>query len=207
MSGRRRGVVVLAVVAALVVAAAVALVGLRGNGSEVGATPTASPTTSPTPSPATASSGGTRSRSVVAPRLPVAAQAQTEAGAQAFLRHFIDVYNYSYSALNPLAMQALSTRDCGYCSDVISDVRASRERGLTFEAGVVSVRESIVGPDQPLTRLVMVAFIDQTPGIVRRSDGSVEEESEALDEQRIDVTVVWLDGAWKMRSVVVAGAK
>ena len=201
MSGRRRAFVVLAAVATVVVAAVVAFVGLRGNGSGVGVRPTATPSSTPVVSP---TQTATPTPTVAAPELPAAAQKRSQEGAEAFFRYFIDVYNYGYAALDPSVVESISDSKCRYCASVVRDIKASRDKGLRFEDGLVSVAGSLAAPDQNGLNFTIVAFIDQTAGTIYRADGTVEETSDAVKNQRADVTLTWVDGAWRMRAVVVS---
>ena len=203
MIGRRRVVVVLAVVETLVVAAAVVLVGLRGNGSEVEATPTVSPSTS-----APSSSASTLSEPVATvPPVPAAALAHDRAGAESFFEAFFEAYNYAYAALDEVPLAQLSGPSCRYCAGVIQDIRSSRVQGLRFEAGLVSVRTIELAPTESDSGIVIAAIIDQTAGTIYGSNGKVSERSKAVAGQRVDARVTWSGEGWKMSALKVVTNK
>ena len=45
-------------------------------------------------------------------------------GAAAAATHFLDLYEYAYSSLDPTAFAAMSSPECAFCRSVIDDVAA-----------------------------------------------------------------------------------
>ena len=82
-----------------------------------------------TESPATANSP------TVAPVMPDLARENTDAGAEAFVRHYIDTLNYARSsgALEPI--EALSDPECINCNVTFDTMRGVFGRGGKYEGG------------------------------------------------------------------------
>ncbi len=76
------------------------------------------------------------------PDLPMPAEARTQdaAGAEAFVRYYIDAYNYALRTLNATALSDLSS-NCETCNLLIEQVRDVNARGQRYEGGDVRISE------------------------------------------------------------------
>jgi hypothetical protein len=76
------------------------------------------------------------------PDLPMPAEARTQdaAGAEAFVRYYMDAYNYALRTLNPTALSDLSS-NCETCHLLIEQVRDVNARGQRYEGGDVRISE------------------------------------------------------------------
>lgn len=80
---------------------------------------TNSPTTTPTPSKTTAEP----------PAMPALAKQQSNAGAKAFIRHYIDVLNHAYAVPDPDELRQLSDDACQSCESLIQISERLSENG------------------------------------------------------------------------------
>lgn len=201
MSGRRRAVALLAVVAALVVVAAVAFVALRGNGSGVEARPTVTPSSPP---PSSATQTPTPGPTVAPPVLPAAAMKRDQKGAEAFFRYFIDVYNYSFEALDTQSLSAVSAAECKFCKSAkltVQEISAKRARA---EGGQVRVITAIAEPDAARAReVIVVSLLEQDSGRTVAADGTVTSSSSGSRRQ-LDALLRWEGGQWRLVGVETA---
>ncbi|SDY91446.1 hypothetical protein SAMN05661080_04998 [Modestobacter sp. DSM 44400] len=101
--------------------------------------------------------------------MPVEAREQTPAGADAFLRYYMDVYNAAETSLDPTYMDQLS-QDCETCDRLIQNIRQDAGSGYSYEGGTATV----TSVSTPLVRELTAetAFsMDQTPLTVRNEQG------------------------------------
>jgi len=118
--------------------APVVLAGALTVGLVVSCSAEAGPRAAPTPSvtsPATTSTEPTPDASPkpdpVEPRLPAAAKANTRAGAEAFVRYYIDLLNYAANTGDTRALRAAAAR-CPGCSDYAALYEKTYEAGGYF---------------------------------------------------------------------------
>lgn len=192
---------VLAAAVAVVVAAVVAFVALRGNGSTVDARPTVT-SSSPAPSPSpTATPSPTPSSTLTPPVLPAAAKKRDQAGAEAFFRYFIDVYNYSFTALDTQPLEQISADECKFCRSAKATVAEILAKGARAEGGEVHVLASFAEPDASKAReVIVVASLRQDPGRTVGSDGNVTSSSSG-SKRRLDALLRWEGGRWLLVGV------
>jgi hypothetical protein len=138
------------------------------------------------------------------PTLPAAAQQPTRAGAEAFLRHFLAVYSYSFRAVDSEALGRLSDPDCKFCRSAIESVMAGGRAGQRTLGGNLTVTTIIAAPGDPMDRLIVNAIVDQEPGRIVQFDGTVVRSVEARNSLHIDAAVRWVDGRWVMVDAQVA---
>lgn len=145
-------------------------------------TTSSSSTTAP---PATATPTG-------APLLPDAARQQTPEGAEAFVRHWFDLFNYSFTALDSAAL--LSAGNCLTCQQLAKTIDEVAARGHTLTGGQAVV--STVDPAANITEggtTVTVAFAStsaQELGV----DGALVEEVDPGGSAVYLFTLTWGQG-------------
>jgi hypothetical protein len=74
------------------------------------------------------------------PDLPMPAEAreQTPAGAEAFIRYYMDVYNWAQAHMNVTYMRQLS-RDCDTCARIMGEIENDAATGYSYRGGQVTV--------------------------------------------------------------------
>jgi hypothetical protein len=106
------------------------LVVLAGCGGDPKVSPSPTPS-SPVTSPV--------STTPTPPALPDAAKANTKAGAIAFVRHYIDVFNVAQESGDGSAFRDLSATDCSDCRAVLQGLERIYEAGGHIEGGALRV--------------------------------------------------------------------
>ncbi|KGH43639.1 hypothetical protein IN07_23925 [Modestobacter caceresii] len=76
--------------------------------------------------------------------MPPEAREQTPAGAAAFIRYYMDVYNAAQSSMDPTYLDQFS-QDCSLCDSLIANIREDKAAGYTYEGGEVSVSSASFG--------------------------------------------------------------
>jgi len=121
-----------------------------------------SPSASPSASPTEA-----------APTLPPEAEGTDEAAAKAFVRHYVDVLNYSGPAAETEALRALSTRSCSACIGIADFIDGVAADGGQIEGDGWTIRQlTLVTSDPSNTEIVIDALVEVHPQQVRPSSGA-----------------------------------
>ena len=196
---RRLGVIVLTVCAlsAAGVLSAAGLAGCTGDDPSPGVSPTISsapPATSSPPSP-----------TATPPTAPKAEP--TPKSAEAFVKYFWDVYNYSYSTLDPEILRAVSSSTCDFCFGAIDEIEASKEKGLTNEGGRVTPRVIVAPPGKIKTSIVVSSVLRQEASRVRGANNEILSTAEAKPALAAKTRLEWKFGRWSTLAVNVARPK
>ena len=140
-----------------------------------------------TESPATANSP------TVAPVMPDLARENTDAGAEAFVRHYIDTLNYARSsgALEPI--EALSDPECINCNVTFDTMRGVFGRGGKYEGGAWHVR-SVKTERETWFTLVTVDTLLKAEIVYPSSESTPR--TEPLENLEIEFQVSFTDEKW-----------
>jgi hypothetical protein len=132
-----------AVLGALGILAPALLLSACGSSEEAGPSPTpsvstsATPSASPTPSDSTSP---TATPSRTAPALPEEARSHTTGGAEAFVRHYLDMTNYAQATGQTDPLAALGADGCRSCDAAVTALQKIYAAGGRYEGGAVSAR-------------------------------------------------------------------
>jgi hypothetical protein len=102
--------------------------------------------------------------------MPPEAREQTEAGAQVFLRYYMDVYTAAQATMDPSYMAGLS-QACETCDRLITNIRDDAGAGYTYDGGVVTVTD-VSAPAIRQDRAELAFSMTQAALTVRDSFGS-----------------------------------
>lgn len=129
------------------------------------------PRPSPTPSPTASSTGR------VAPPLPPAATAHTKAGAIAFVRHYIDLINYTQATGDTKPIHALEKPSCTSCASVRSHIAKTYSGGGWIRGGTLRITGLSALPGAARGGYNVDVAVTATPQTVRSADGSTSSNS------------------------------
>ncbi len=93
------------------------------------ATPTATAPTTTSTTTATSTPSSTTSGKPQPPVMPALARENSQAGAKAFVRYFVDTLNFSWQALRPDALSAESSKRCNVCRLISKRITETRSSG------------------------------------------------------------------------------
>lgn len=141
---------------------------------------------------------------VAAPTLPAAATADPE-GAEAFVRYFWDVFNYTYASGDTKLLRSISDKSCKFCASTAADVQEWVSQGSHIEGGRVEVVEVVAPPVDVRKGALVYSVIEQVAGRVVAKDGVVVATGEPIPRRRSDVLVRYVSGRWQMRGVSLGG--
>jgi hypothetical protein len=179
---------------------AVALAGLLSGCSQEAAQPRPlpSPTLSPNPSPSASASATARP---VPPTLPAAARGTSAASAEAFVRHWIAVLNYSAKSGDSGALQGVSAPDCVQCNAIVALIKEVRRGGGVIWGKGWNVQGVVQNASRPgnLRALDVMVFvnqqvvIDKQGGRPQRFEGGLRHKKFAVSQQNGSWLVSRLD--------------
>lgn len=154
----------------------------------------------PTPSPsATTTVAPSPSPSIAPPAAPIAAP--TQKSAEAFVRYFWEVYNYSYSAQDIHTLQSISRPTCIFCQatlKAITDLTAKSQRIVGSD-----IRLELVAapPTDPKVGLILSSIISEKPGKTLSSDGSTIDHTDGVRNMKSEIALDWTGKKWLVRDL------
>jgi hypothetical protein len=163
---------------------------VAGCGSDPKAEPSpspSSPVTSPvstTPSP---------------PVMPDAAKANTKAGAIAFVRHYIEVFNFAQATGSSSDLSALSSQRCQECTATINALEQIYDSAGHIEGGALMPRAFAADHNSAEDMWVVLARIDSGPQSVVTSPTSSPTTLPG-GRRSMSFSVVQERGGWKVRA-------
>lgn len=131
-----------------------------------------------------------------APVLPSAAAQPTRAGAEAFIRYFFDVYQYSFTIMDPAPLRVVSAPDCDFCNSTIRAVDGGRQKSRRSVGHGIEIRAIVAAPGKSTTGVLVNIVFDQKAARTIASDGSVVALTPEKRNIRMDMIVRWVDGRW-----------
>jgi hypothetical protein len=150
-------------VAAAVLAGAAVLTGCSDRGTASETLPSSSTTAAPT---------SAALEPLGPPDLPMPKEAreQTAAGAEAFIRYYMDLYTAAQASMDPSYLEKFS-QGCELCDGIIKTLRDDARAGYTYEGGQVTVSGASFGA--PSGGRIEGAFsIEQAALAVHSVDGA-----------------------------------
>lgn len=121
-------------------------------------------------------------------------------GAEAFVRYFWDVYDYSYLILDEKPLDQVSQSECKFCSSAISEIKSFRSASTRKQGAGVSIVAVTSPPVEDPQRLIVIAIINQAAGQTISSTGSVLDIPE-IENARAAVALEWNDGSWIVHGI------
>ncbi|MFK5633297.1 MULTISPECIES: DUF6318 family protein [unclassified Ornithinimicrobium] len=187
------------------VAAALAALVLTGCGG--GAEPSAPPTSEPALTTATATPDEVVETSEAAattaepteaagpPKMPEEAKEQTEAGAEAFVLHYIDLINYTGMHPEVGLLEQNSTNNCGTCLQFSESV-AKAEAEDTRQTGPIAEMGSPTSVVAGTSAVVTVKGAQQQVDVLNAED-EVVETYPRQDDVVMEFNLLY-DGSWRV---------
>ncbi|MFN8077086.1 MAG: DUF6318 family protein [Kineosporiaceae bacterium] len=175
---RTRGAALLALVAAGLTAAC------SGEQPGPGPSPTVSDSSesvSPTPTPTW----------TPPPTRPAAALEGTPAGAEAFVRYFLEVYVYAFASNNPSPLDDVTLKGCGFCVSLTDEIRAHAAKGHRVVGETLQVTSVVAAPNGSQDRTVVSALFHQSASKLVDSAGKTVDSFDSAPSQELAIAVRW----------------
>ncbi len=181
------------VAAASVVAAAAALAACSGDG------PAPAPPTAATSPSISAPSTSTGAPTPAIPELPEAAQVGDAAGAEAFVRYWVEVLNYAYVSGDTEPLDMISEAGCATCTSLMDVVEKRRRENVRLEGGFMSVI-SIASPPPENGVITVTVNYEQAPGTEVSEEGA-RTEVPGEPPGTLGFVVAYEDAHWELAGV------
>ena len=150
------------------------------------------PTAAPTPSETT---------TVEAPAMPVLAKQQSNAGAKAFIRYYIDVLNHSHRSQTSQLLRSLGTPTCPVCDILAAGIDGIRKAGGVQRGGGWTVTDIRLLPRSDDRHPNYLVDIDVASGSVKRSS---EDSRHTIPPSHLRYVfqLGWYQGNWAFSDVL-----
>jgi len=158
------------------------------------------PTTAP---PSTSSSAptspSTTAPTTTAPVMPGEAGQQTDGGAEAFVRFYVDVFNFSQSTGDTTTLAEISDKACAACQAYVSSIDDVFANGGSVDGGELTIGELRKLPLDYGAEWAGFAKGRSAPQVIHHGDGSDEEH--AGSQLFLYAYLDWNGNAWRMRLI------
>ncbi|WP_326550009.1 DUF6318 family protein [Timonella senegalensis] len=191
---RERGAAwLLLAIAAVMGLGACSASGLPGGTDRPVPTVTATATTSPSPEETEPAEPAP-----TLPPKPAAMSEETEEGAIATVRYFIDAVNMAYATNDPNYFEDLATDDCKLCGSISAAIKDASLLKQQFENYELSIGE--LSAPKTLDEGWTAFKVDVTQGniLLRNPDGSEEVISESQTVTPTIFVLDFIEGSWRV---------
>ncbi len=190
--------------AGVVVAGAVLSVGGCGAGPEGQALPAATSDSTPDPSPSASRTSASPSPTSHQPTaVPVSAPGHSAKGAEAFVRHWIDIANKAFRTGSVDDWRALNASSCETCKARLHDVEESYGAGGRIDGGELTVVDLLPSPIEDDELVLVVADLKVSAEKRITAADKVTAEFPANDT-RLVFYLAWEDDSWLVSRLKVA---
>ena len=151
----------------------------------------------PSPSSTSESPTDTSSPTVTVPAMPEEAKVGDAAGAEAFVRHWIDLLNYAYATGDTEPVKAVSDAGCEACQTIFSVIQQRAAGNKRLEGGLIKL-VSVRSPPPDDVGLVGVSVrYEQADGIEIAPDATRTTVTGSPPDN-FGFALTYDDGAWAM---------
>ena len=161
-----------------------------------GASPSAgSGSTSAGPSPTSPSPPASPSSEV-----PAAAREKSEAGAEAFTRHFFEQFNEAWTQPREGLIASLSDPACEFCDKTESTAAFLVKEGQRYSTDPVTIVELATLTGAPRDQWYLACDLVQNRSDIVDTSGTVV-ATDPRKEVAFNIAVTWSSSGWRMRGV------
>lgn len=150
----------------------------------------------PSDEPASASPSPSASASAAPAKQPW--EKRTKAGAVAFVKHWVDVFNEATQSGQTESLEDLARDDCASCRVLSDEIERIYSEGGKIQGGAFDVAS--VGTSGPLNRNLQVAArLRAAPQVINFGDGS--EKKIERSQTTFSFSIRWTDSEWRVTEV------
>jgi hypothetical protein len=150
------------------------------------------------PDPSRPTTNATTTPTVAVPTMPPQASEDSPEGAAAFVKHYVDVFNYAAATGDVKELSRLSAPDCKGCQSYIDLYRDTYEAGGYFKGGDWKLGEFQVRPGP--TRTTLFATVTSDPGSFR-TDAQSPPEAGNAENSKLTFVVQRLESGWSLATM------
>ncbi|HEX3732701.1 MAG TPA: DUF6318 family protein [Mycobacteriales bacterium] len=134
-----------------------------------------------------------------APPLPAAAREETETGAEAFAKYYIEIDNYVINARDLKPEEELFDPDeCSRCKSIVDAYRKSLDKGEYIQGGNYTVTSSKAIKVKEKIYLVTVKYDRDPVQLFNKNGQKVGGLVAAIQGQEALVTLNYREGRWRV---------
>lgn len=163
----------------------------------------ASPTSTATPTESTGPTEITEpdpSTDPTKPVLPELAKRHSQAGARAFIEHYVEALNYAFEHNDPSPLRSVSSANCGVCDDLVAAVETLKRRGGEQTGGQWSTTALTFVPTQALDEPIAIVTIQLARGSF---DPGPNKPRQRITPQLLnqEYRLSWAGAAWHLEDI------
>jgi hypothetical protein len=132
---------------------------------------------------------------------PKAWEVKSEAGAVAFAKHWIDVFNEATRSGDSAEVRDASTEECGTCARFSDGIDDLYQGGGSIESQGWKVLQAVPAPGMPVVEPRIALRIRQSPQRITHTNGHVQ--SFPGGSETFSARLVWSDSQWLMNDLVL----
>ncbi len=156
------------------------------------------PATSTPTTPATATATTSSDPAgVTEPVMPALAREKSTAGAKAFVKYYINVYNYAFLASDSERLARISVSACTICRRLVRIVDNNKRRGGYQIGGEWLPRRLSVVPSQPKYAPIVIGALRITSGYYKAS-ASDRHHTITAENALHEFRLRWTSGGWQL---------
>ena len=157
------------------------------------------PSSSP-PTPSAPTVEPTPTVTATPPAAPPAAP--TAKSAEAFVRYFWQVQNYSYATLDSTILTSIAASDCDFCAATVKDISNLKKTKTISRGSAVDLITIAATPGKISTGTIVAVVVSQQPGQLIRTDGSIK-NVKGLPKTQGYVGLDWTGHKWLVDDVAL----
>lgn len=152
----------------------------------------------PTPLEPEPSRSVTSTPTATPPPMPDQAEQDSPEGAAAFVKHYVDVFNYAAATGDVEELSRLSSPDCEGCQSYIDLYRKTYEDGGYFKGGEWKIGKLVVQMEAEAAYLTTT--VDVNKGAFKE-DSQSSEKPDVAEKTKVSFAVTSKDGAWLLTQI------
>lgn len=136
----------------------------------------------------------TATPAVTVPSMPTQASEDSPEGAAAFVKYYVDVFNYAAATGDVEELTRLSSPDCEGCQSYIKLYKETYEAGGYFRGGDWKIGDLEVAPDTMANYLTTLVTVE--PGTFKENAQDTESR-DAGEQAKVSFAVEKNSGSWR----------
>lgn len=129
--------------------------------------------------------------------MPEKAREQSQAGAIAFAKYWVKVFNRAVASLDTEDLRALSSTKCESCSNYLQRIEDMSTNGGSFTGGEWRVLQAGTAPAQPPGEEIVELRV-AVDGAVSKPTKDAAEITSVASEENFSVYVGWVGDGWEV---------
>jgi hypothetical protein len=121
---------------------------------------------------------------------------RTAKGAEAFVRYFWEVYNYTYASQDTRLLTSISAPTCVFCKATTIAVEDLSKKGQRVAGAKISVKAATAPPGDLRRGAIVVTVISEEPGRTVSRDGSLISTTKGVRDMKSEIALDRRGNRW-----------